>query len=175
MHPHALRWVTRYAHLGRNAHVIDVGGRNINGTVRDLFPSALTYTAVDLVDGPGVDVVSDFLFHQPPETPGLILHLETAEHTPDWREHLAYAAYLLGAGSDGRLIFTAASTGRAPHSAVDGGPLRAGEHYENIDPDVLDSILERMFRHHVVRTSPGVPAALADPHSPGDVYALARA
>lgn len=176
MHEHALRWVTRYAHLGRNTHVLDVGGRNVNdgGAIRALFPTALTYTAVDLHDGPGVDAVSDFLHYQPEQPPGLVLHLEVAEHTPDWREHLAYAAQLLEQGPDGRLILTAAAPGRAPHSAIDGGALRDGEHYENIDPDVLDTILRRMFRHHVVRSDTGVLAALRHLGLPGDVYAVAR-
>lgn len=45
---------------GAQAPVLEVGSRNVNGTVRPLFPQA-GYTGVDMVAGPGVDLVLDIL------------------------------------------------------------------------------------------------------------------
>ena len=80
------------------------------------------------------------------------LHLEVAEHTPDWRIHMRHARDCLALG--GMLIFTAAGPNRAPHSAVDGGPIRDGEHYENVDPDELAGVLVELFGWSFVDTTP---------------------
>jgi SAM-dependent methyltransferase len=144
MHDAARAWVAAHA---TGKVVVDVGGRNINGTVRDLFPDS-DYTAIDILDGPGVDVVSDFLDFTPKRKADTVVCCEVAEHTPDWRKHLAHAADILKVG--GRLIFTAAGPTRAPHSAFDGAELRDGEHYENIDPAALKRQLRKHFADVVV-------------------------
>jgi hypothetical protein len=38
--------------------VLDLGGRNINGQIRDLLPAA-KWTGLDITPGPGVDLVHD--------------------------------------------------------------------------------------------------------------------
>lgn len=172
MHLDARQWVERFAAAGHQARILDVGGRNINGTVRDLFTPA-SYTTLDIRPGPGVDVQCDFLhYHGEAEPFDMILHLEVAEHTPDWRDHLTHASTLLR--PDGYLIFTAAGPGRLPHSAEDGGALRPGEFYENIDSTELSGILSRSYSSAVVREARGVPAALRPGAQHGDVYATAR-
>ena len=42
----------------------------------------------------------------------------------------------------GILLLTSAGIGRTPHSAVDGGPVRDGEYYNNIDESRLRYWLE---------------------------------
>ncbi len=159
MHPAAMSWVATHAPAAV-ASVVDVGGRDINGTVRACFPGAL-YTSVDLIDGPAVDVVADFADWEPDVLVDVVVCCEVAEHAESWRDLLAHAASILVA--DGTLIFTAAGPGRAPHSAFDGGELRDGEWYENIDPDALTDHLVELFGDVTVETNPAI----------GDVYAVA--
>jgi hypothetical protein len=58
MHSEAREFVARHARPSPGLLVLDIGGRDMNGTVRDLWPGA-DYTAMDITDGPGVDVVAD--------------------------------------------------------------------------------------------------------------------
>lgn len=139
MHAAAYEWVRRHA---SGMCVVDAGGRNVNGTIRDLFPSA-RYVAVDIRPGEGVDVVADFATWDTEERFDCVVCTEVAEHAPNWPAIIATAAQVLVPG--GRLIFTAAGPGRAPHSAEDGGALRDGEHYENVDPGVLEALLGELF------------------------------
>jgi len=174
VHDHARRWVTAHAALGHDENIADIGGRNVNGSIRDLFPTARDYVTVDRLDGPGVDVVDDFLEWQPAAIFGLVLHLEVAEHTPDWRAHIAKAAEILRPG--GALIWTCAGPDRLPHSAIDGGPLRDGEHYQNIHPRELAAELRSAFPSVVTQVGIGHPLALRHDHPDtpvGDLYAVA--
>lgn len=144
MHAAARAWVA--AHAGGEI-VVDVGGRNINGTVRDLFDTP-DYTVIDMHPGPGVDVVGDFLDYKPPRKPDTVIICEVAEHTKAWPELVARAADLLKVG--GMLIFTAAGPDRKPHSAFDGAELRDGEFYENIQPNRLRAVLDKHFDDVIV-------------------------
>lgn len=38
-------------------HVLEIGSLNVNGTVKDLFPDARTYTGIDMREGKDVDAV----------------------------------------------------------------------------------------------------------------------
>jgi len=133
MHAAAMSWIGQYG-SDDELRILDVGGRNINGTPADFFPNA-EYTVVDLHEHSSVDIVGDIL--EVDIEPGfdVIVYAEVAEHTVDWAAHLAHMYDLLV--DDGLLVITAAGPDRAAHSAVDGGPLRDGEHYENIDPELL--------------------------------------
>lgn len=122
--------------------VLEAGSRDVNGSVRGLFPHA-RWVGVDIAPGPGVDVVADFADYQHPEPVDLVISTEVLEHTPRWRDVVAAAARNLK--PEGRFVLTAASHGRAPHSAVDGGPVGPDEHYENIDPPTLADELARWF------------------------------
>ena len=136
-----------------DAHIIEVGSRDINGGVRHLFRRSL-YTGLDRVEGPGVDVVADGATWAPNElhnTFDLYLCLEVFEHTPEWPQILYRAWELLRPG--GKLLVTAACNPRAPHSAVDGCELRPNEYYENLVPSHLQKILETIgFRYITVTT-----------------------
>ena len=112
-------------------NVVECGSRDVNGTVRDLWPDA-TWTGVDIAPGAGVDVVSDFTVFWPVVLPDLVVCCEVLEHVEDWTAIIYHALEMLVPG--GVLLVTCASTGRAAHSAIDGGTLRAGEWYENRPP-----------------------------------------
>lgn len=133
MHTEAHDYVARFA-TSAEVDVIEIGSRDINGTVRDLFPNA-RYVGVDVVDGKGVDVVADAATWTPKRKADIVVCCEVFEHTDAWQDIVANAAKMLRKG--GRLIVTCAGPGRKPHSAVDGGALRDDEFYANVTADEL--------------------------------------
>lgn len=137
MHEAARTYVARFA-TDTPLDVIEIGSRNVNGGVRDLFPAA-SWTGVDIIDGPAVDVVADAATWMPDTRADLVVCCEVLEHTADWPRILANAAGMLRSG--GRIVVTAAGPTRAPHSGIDGGPVRPDEHYANLDADELHSEL----------------------------------
>lgn len=120
--------------------VVEIGSRNINGSIRELFKAASAYLGTDLAAGKGVDLVVDATDADalPAESFDTVVCCEVLEHAPV-APIVASAARWLRPG--GFLIATMATTGRAPHSAVDGGALRPGEHYENVtEQAMLDAL-----------------------------------
>jgi hypothetical protein len=149
------------ARLGPFESVLEIGSRNVNGSVREFF-AASRYLGVDRIEGDGVDVVKDATGGWSPlEQPDCIVCCEVFEHTADWPGIVANIGLWLA--PHGVVLLTMAGPGREPHSAVDGGALRAGEHYENIEPDELAGVLH----------AHGLDADL-DLRNAGDVYAVAR-
>jgi hypothetical protein len=147
--------------------VIELGSRTVagpwpfSGPIRHLFPEA-EYTGVDAVDGPNVDVVDNAATWQPePFQPvDTVVCTETLEHT--WQaDQICRNAWRLLQPS-GVFIVTAAGVGRAPHSAVDGGQLRDGEYYHNVNREELRTWLAP-FGFSLIDTF----------SAPGDIYAVA--
>lgn len=114
--------------------VIEIGSRDINGGVRDLFSHAV-YIGVDVAPGPGVDRVADGATWEPMGDVDCVVCCETLEHAANAREIVRNCVKMLDKG--GTLIITAAGPGRDPHSAIDLDPIRDTEYYRNIDPDDL--------------------------------------
>lgn len=85
--------------------VVELGSRNVNGTVRDLFTG--TYLGIDREAGPGVDVVADV---EDPHTAlrfgqaDVVISTEALEHTPHPERFLRTAAHLCRPG--GTLLLT---------------------------------------------------------------------
>lgn len=161
MHSEAFAWVAQHA-TQDEVTVLDIGGRNVNGSIRDLFPNATEYIAVDIREGEGVDVVADAATWVPDQEYDVVVSTETFEHTEVWPQicNTAYKAMKPG----GKLILTMAGPGRPEHSAVDGGPLRPDEYYGNVDGELLRSTLEAVgFKQVVVdsRVSPADTRAVA--------------
>jgi predicted methyltransferase len=127
------------AHGTTNAlTVVEFGSRNINGGVRDVFPNA-RYIGIDIEAGDGVDEVGDAASWSTRKNVDVVVCCEVFEHTDVWYDIVQNAYDVLCDG--GVFLVTAANLDRAPHSAVDGGPLRDGEWYENVDPDALQQAL----------------------------------
>jgi hypothetical protein len=155
MHPEARAYVAEHRSDDK-MQALECGARDVNGSVRDLFPNT-SWVGVDIGDGPGVDVVADFADYTHPEPVDLVVSTEVLEHTCRWRDIVAAAARNLRDG--GKVIITAASHGRAPHSAVDGGPDIGSEHYANIDPHELHEALSAHFTQvHVQKAGTDVQA-----------------
>lgn len=134
MHAEAFAYVEQFA-TDDPLSVLDIGGRNVNGSVRDLFPNA-DYTALDILPGEGVDIVANAASWTPDRVYDLVVCTEVFEHTDEWLQILEVAAAACRPG--GRIVLTMAGPGRPEHSAIDGGPRRPGEHYANVDPEALD-------------------------------------
>lgn len=138
MHPAAYDYVAKQVvELGPFLAVVEFGGRNVNGSVRDLFGEA-RYLTIDMEPGPGVDVVADAA-DVPLEGFDCVVCCEVLEHAPKASSLVAAARRSLRPG--GFFIMTCAGDGRVPHSALDGGPLRAGEHYANVSRRELEDWL----------------------------------
>ena len=164
MHPAAWEFVARCAEeLGPRRWVVDFGGRNVNGSVRDLF-RAERWTAVDAIPGEGVDAVADAATWAPEGgvCPDTVVCTSVLEHARDPEGIVLNAARVLPLG--GAFVLSTVSDPWPPHSAVDGGPLRVGEVYRNVElSDLYDWLKAARFASWSLGTTPA-----------GDVFVLAR-
>lgn len=158
MHNAAFTFVQSVASRVPEGPVLEIGGKNINGTVRALFGES--YQSVDIADGPGVDDVADGATFTPAVKPSGVVCCEVLEHTAA-AEAICRNAYRILADG-GVFIVTAAGEGRVPHSAVDGGALRAWEYYATVSKETLEGWL-KPFREVTVTENRAV----------GDIYAVA--
>lgn len=135
MHVAALEYVRiKVLELRLSGDILDLGGRDVNGTVHDLFPDS-TWTVVDIADDPSVDVVGDAATVDLGRTFDVVVSTECFEHTPDSANIIVNAYKHLRSG--GVFVATMAGPGRHPHSAT-GAPLIPGtEWYRNVEPDEL--------------------------------------
>ena len=161
MHAEARQFVAEQVERhGPFTFVVEIGSRDINGGVRDLFGDA-RYLGVDARPGPGVDVVADGATLTLDDEPDCIVCCEVLEHAADPAAIVANAISLLA--PRGRLIITCATDPRAPHSAFDGGPLQPAETYANIQPDDLAAWID-----------PLVEVEIRVDDERGDLYATGR-
>lgn len=114
MHRKALSYVTgQVERLRLNQHelrALEIGSRNINGSVRMLFTNT-HYCGIDLNAGRGVDIVSDAVCAPfPNETFDIVVCCEVLEHSPVPDMIIASAHRLLR--EDGILILIRALTSR---------------------------------------------------------------
>jgi SAM-dependent methyltransferase len=144
--------------------VLDLGGRDINGSIRGLLPNA-RWTGLDIEAGAGVDLVHDATQPWPDgwDRYDIVVCTEVLEHVERWPAVLRTAAQALDPGGPEALFVTCASTGRPEHGAS-GAPLPGpGEWYANVPPAVLEARLLDVFDHVVVEYR----------RLPGDAYARA--
>jgi hypothetical protein len=112
--------------------VLEVGSYDVNGSVRPFFTDC-DYTGLDVVPGPGVDVVCEAQKYAEPEgTFHTVISCECFEHNPEWIATFANMVRLVK--SPGLIIMTCATTGRAKHGAIGD----SGANYLNADPRYYD-------------------------------------
>lgn len=121
--------------------VLDIGGRDLNGTNRDAFPSVTEWVSVDLRPGPAVDIVADAADLDLGRTFDVVVCTEVLEHAERWAEIVGTAADHLTSG--GLFIVTCAGPGRAPHSGIEATGIQEGEYYANVSADDLSTAMER--------------------------------
>lgn len=129
MHPEVLQWVSRWA-TSEPITVLDIGGQDMNGSCRHLFPAA-EYVSLDIAAGRGVDVVADAATWTPDRAYDVVVCCEVFEHTPEWPAMCKTAFEACRAG--GVFVATCAGPGRHPHSGRAATPLQPGEYYQNLD------------------------------------------
>lgn len=148
MHDEVKQWLDgQIQEQGPFSSVVEIGGRNINGTVRPLFGD-VSYTSVDLVEGPNVDVVADAREWRPTKRVTCVVCCNVLEHVDAWPEIIDAAHQMLRKGG---VLLLSAATDWVPHSSVDGGELRSDEHYANVAPDELEAAIDAagFSKHHV--------------------------
>lgn len=139
MHSQVQEFVARFA-TEDPIDVLDIGGRNLNGSVRASYPNA-RYTVLDLRRAPDVDVVADAATWEPDKAYDLVICTEVFEHTPQWSAILSTAHKALKPG--GRLVATCASGTRAPHSGIEATGIQPGEFYRNVQPEEMETTLRQ--------------------------------
>lgn len=99
--------------------VVDLGAMNVNGSYRDLFPDSIRYVGVDLVAGPGVDVVLGDIYKLPfdDESCDLVISGQMLEHCGQfWRLFLEIQRVLRPGG---KVFVIAPSAGPVHRYPVD--------------------------------------------------------
>lgn len=135
MHEQVIDWVGQFR-TDEDLAVLDIGGRDLNGNTRFLFPNANPYRVLDLRPGAGVDIVADAADWEPDRQYDLVVTTETFEHAEKWREIIRTAWNALRPG--GWLIFTCAGPGRPAHSGVEAVQgLIGDEWYANVSPEEI--------------------------------------
>lgn len=162
MHQAAYEYVKSIADLiGKRRRVLDIGGRNTNGTVKPLFHGA-QYVGLDYKPGIGADIVANAATWRPPAGDPLfdtVVSTEVLEHTPLGQAICQTAYDVLSPG--GVFILTAAGEGRPEHGEHL-TPLTSHDHYRNVTVADLNKWLS-MFQLKFIVTNPG----------PCDIYAVA--
>lgn len=110
-------------------HVLELGSRNVNGSVRDLFHNPSRYVGLDCTPGPCVDVVCLAHEYDSAEPFDVVISCEAFEHDPYLADTLRNAMCLLRSG--GLFVATAASPARKEH----GTHRSTGSDVYGPDPD----------------------------------------
>lgn len=139
---------------------LDLGGQFVNGSCRELF-SNTTWSGLDIVPGPGIDIVADATTWVPDRDWDIVLCTEVLEHVADWPSIIRVAAESLREG--GTLFLTCASTHRPPHGANGESGVPSDQHYGNVDPEPIRQVAEKYFSSVDVQYN----------YPPGDAYVLA--
>ena len=117
-HAHQLKFVELTSNFFNfnndpNLKVLEIGSYIVNGTIRSYF-SGSQYIGVDLIQGPGVDIVSNGEdINLPDEYFDVAISCECFEHNPHWVR--SFQNMYKKIKKDGILIVSTASRGRLEH------------------------------------------------------------
>lgn len=121
MHDSVLAWAERIVDPAwvRDAHVLEVGSLDVNGSLRPLVTryGPARYRGIDMRAGPGVDEVLAAEEMVDVETYDLIISTEMLEHCLPWAEALYRMKRALRIG--GRIVLTTRGPGTAYHGFPD--------------------------------------------------------
>ena len=160
-HPQQLKFVeitSKFFNFNNDANlkVIEIGSYILNGSVRSFF-SSNQYVGVDLMSGPGVDVVSNGQeINVPDQNFDVAISCECFEHNPYWFVSFQNMYNKLKMG--GLLIVSCASRGRVEHGTKRTSPESSPgtqsiewNYYKNLtNKDFLTKFdLDEMFDSHI--------------------------
>jgi SAM-dependent methyltransferase len=142
MHAEAMNFlISTRSSMGDISHarIVDMGALNVNGSAREVFTPVAEYIGVDVLEGNGVDIVSDCRHYDGKQSFDICISTEAMEHDPE-PESIAQCAWrALKPG--GLFILTAAAPPRQEHRCDGGLGDMQGEHYGNITEEHLTQIL----------------------------------
>lgn len=141
----------RYPNHFSRCRVLEIGSRNINGSVRKLFTSC-EYTGLDIHPGPCVDVVSLAHEYKADDLFDTVVSCEAFEHDPHLAETLANIAHLLRPG--GLFVATWAGPARPEHGTLRTGNRMWGPHpdyYHGLGPDEFRRLIGDAYRETVIQ------------------------
>ena len=116
--------------------IFELGSYDVNGSIRSIFNNVSKYIGLDLIEGPGVDVVYDGKNIQIHEKFDLCISCECFEHNPNYFENFLRMIDL--AKDDGIIVFTCASVGRDEHGTEESdtssspGSMKKWNYYKNL-------------------------------------------
>lgn len=117
--------------------VLEIGSYNINGSARKFFPDPKEYVGVDLIAGPGVDIIGEGQKVKFARLFDVVLSTECFEHNPYWAGTFRNMVEHTRPG--GLVLMTCASTGRNPHGLAEKNPddspgtlSKGWNHYQNL-------------------------------------------
>lgn len=165
-HPEELGFVrlTRELLCPAGGKILEIGSHDVDANIRAIF-SGYDYTGVDLVEGPGVDLVaSGHEVDLPSESFDVTLSAECFEHNPVWRETFANMYRMTKPG--GLVIMTCATTGRVEHGTTRSahaeysvGTIAVGwDYYRNLTQEDFEiafrlSVMFTVHRFYTAKTS----------------------
>lgn len=160
MHASVMEFVTKSLPLDlvRDKDVLEVGSYNVNGSVREILEplGPRSYTGIDVVSGPGVDVVcpaENIKKHFEDREWDIVISTEMLEHAENWRTVVEQMRRAVRPG--GLLLVTARGPGFAYHNPPD--------HWRFTLTDFANAFSQRSI----------LLALMNDPQAPG-VFVLAR-
>lgn len=128
-----------------NVSVLDIGSLDINGNNRYLFEK-YNYIGVDIGEGRNVDVVCRGHLYDTEQRFDTVISTECFEHDEFYNLTIANMYRLLSPG--GLLLFTCATTGRAPHGTRHSSPWAApfvaelSDYYKNLTEADIRPIMD---------------------------------
>ena len=138
------RVASRWPHLFQDKRVLDCGSLDINGNNRYLFAGG-TYTGLDVVAGPNVDIVTSI--HEYVGGPyDVVISTECFEHDEYFPQTFQHMIDMVAVG--GLLLFTCATTGRPEHGTTehdDWASPGTHNHYRNITPEDVIEPMRKAF------------------------------
>lgn len=124
--------------------VLEIGSYNVNGSIRSEF-SAKSYVGVDLIAGPGVDVVASGHLFASDATFDVAISTECFEHNPCYAE--TFRNMVRHVRDGGMVLFTCASDGRAEHgtrrtdpSSSPGTQALSADYYRNLNQSDFEDL-----------------------------------
>lgn len=154
MHPAVERFVAECAAtVPPHGAVLDIGGLDINGSIRNLFPWADPYITLDNTPGPNVTITADARTWTPDREYSVVVCTEVLEHVQEWRLIVQTCMYALAPG--GTLILTCATTNRGPHDSHGGPEIPLNQYYGNVAMKDFAAWVDSSFIEYELRQTVG--------------------